>query len=99
VLKHILSVFTHLFNFIITSSSFSTAWKTAIILLFPKSRVPTGLVDFCPITTLPVLLNGIKRILCDQLVENIESCGFFGLVFGFRRFHSTVTVLTSIMYY
>jgi hypothetical protein len=37
VLPNILSVLTHLFNFVIASSSFSTAWKTAIVLPLPIS--------------------------------------------------------------
>jgi hypothetical protein len=77
VLPHILSVLPNLFNFIITSSSFPTAWKTAIVLPFRKLGVPTTLVDFPPISILPVLLKGIKRILWDQFVEYIESCVFF----------------------
>jgi hypothetical protein len=40
----------------------------------------------------------IERILCDQFVEYIESCGFLSrFQSGFRRFHSTATALTSIM--
>jgi hypothetical protein len=37
VLPHILSVLTHLFNFVLTYSSFSTVWKIAITLLLPKN--------------------------------------------------------------
>jgi hypothetical protein len=69
VLPHIFSVLTYLFNFVITSSSFPTAWKTAIVLTLPKSRAPT---DFRPIS----ISKGIERILCDKFVEFIESCGF-----------------------
>jgi hypothetical protein len=76
VLPHILSVLTHLFNFVISSSSFLTAWKTAIVLPLPKSRARTGLADLRPISILPVLSKGIERFLCDQFVEYIESCGF-----------------------
>jgi hypothetical protein len=52
VLLHILSVLTHLFNFVITSSSFPTAWMITIVFPLPKSPVLTGLADFC---LLPVL--------------------------------------------
>jgi hypothetical protein len=55
-------------------------------------------VDFRPISILPVLSKGIERILWDQFVEYIESCGFLSRYqSGFRRFHSTATALTSIM--
>jgi ABC-type cobalamin transport system permease subunit len=33
VLPHILSVLTHLFNFSIPTSTFPSAWKTALVLL------------------------------------------------------------------
>jgi hypothetical protein len=36
VLLHILSVLTHLFNFVIISCSFPTAWKPAIV---PKPKI------------------------------------------------------------
>jgi hypothetical protein len=99
VLPHFLSVLTHLFYFVTISSSFLTAWRTAIVLPLPKS-IPTRLVDFRPISVLPVLLKGIERKLCDHFVEYIESCGFLSrFQSGFRRFHSsiTATALTSIM--
>jgi hypothetical protein len=105
VVPHILSVsvLTHLFNFVIAPSSFPTAWRTVIVLPLPKSKAPTGLADFRSISILPsVLSKGIERILCDQVVEYIEFCGFLSrFQSGFRRFHSTAnyynTVLMSIM--
>jgi hypothetical protein len=81
VLPHILSVLTHLFNFVISSSSFLTEF-----------RAPTSLADFHPIIILPVLSQGIERILCDQFVEYIESCGFLSrFQSGFREFPTTAT--------
>jgi hypothetical protein len=74
VLPHILSVLTHLYNFLITSPSFPTAWETAIVLPLHKSRVPTALAVFRPIS---IISKGIERILCDQFVEYSESCGFY----------------------
>jgi hypothetical protein len=70
LLLHILSVLTHLFNFVITSSSFPTAWKTAIVLYLHKSGAPTGLADFCPIIA---FVRCFKRGLGRFSV--ISSCG------------------------
>jgi hypothetical protein len=93
-----LSVLTHLFNLVIFSSSFLTAWKTAIVLPLPKYRALTSLAVFRPISNLPVLSKGIERILCDHFVEYIESCGFLSrFQSGFRRFPSKATALTIIM--
>jgi hypothetical protein len=43
-----------------------------------------------------VLSKGVERILCDQFVEYIESCGFLSrFQSSSRRFHSPATGLTS----
>jgi hypothetical protein len=95
VLPHILSVLTHLFNFIITSSSFHTTWKTAIVLPLPKSRAPIGPADILPISILPVLSKGGLRGFC--VISSLYILSLVVFCHVFRRFHSTATALTSIM--
>jgi hypothetical protein len=73
VVPHILSDLTHLFNFSITTSTFASAWKTALVLPLSKCGSPTGLSDFRPISIFPVLSKGFERLICDQFVDYLDS--------------------------
>jgi hypothetical protein len=75
VLPHILSVFTHLFNFSNTTSIFPSAWKIALVSPLPKCGSPTGFCDFRPIGLLSVLSKGIERLICDQFLDYLDSGG------------------------
>jgi hypothetical protein len=83
VVPHILSVITHLFNFSINTSTFPSAWKTALVLPLPKCGYPTGLSDFRPISILPVLSKGFERLICTQYVEDLDSRGYHPISLGF----------------
>jgi hypothetical protein len=97
VLPHILSVITHLFNFSITTSTFPSAWKTALVLPLPKCGSPTGLSDFRPISILPVLFKGFERLICNQFVDYLDSGRLLSpYQSGFRNCRSTATALTKI---
>jgi hypothetical protein len=69
-----------------------------LVLPLPKCGSPTGLSDFRPISNLPVLSNGIERLICDQFVDYLDSGRLLSpYQFGFRKFRSTGTALTKIM--
>jgi hypothetical protein len=95
VFPHFLTVLTHLFNFVITPSSFPTAWKTAIVL--PSLNQELRLV--WRILILLAFFQCFRRGLRGFCVISSLIYWVFLSHFqsGFRRFHSTATALTSIM--
>lgn len=87
----------HIFNYILTSSSFPDPWKIAKIIPIPKIKNPVSLVDFRPISILPTLSKAFENILKqqinDHLLKNNLHCQFQS---GYRPFHSTTTALLKI---
>jgi hypothetical protein len=96
VLPHILSVNTHLFDFSINTSTFPSAWKTALVLFLLKCGYFTGLSDFRTIRILPVLFKGFERLICDQFVNDLDSNGLLSPYQSvFCKFRNTATAITN----
>lgn len=57
----------HIFNFIITSSEYPSAWKKSTVLPIPKTKIPSKVSDFRPIGTLPFLSKCFEHCLKKQM--------------------------------
>jgi hypothetical protein len=76
---------------------FPSIWKVAIIRLVAKVGTPSGPSDFCPISIVSVLSKAFERILHDQVLKHVNFCNLFSdFKSGFRRGHSTATVLVRV---
>jgi hypothetical protein len=63
----ILPVFTELFNYILTFSTFPLVWKISGVVPFPKVYSPTEKSDYRPISILPVYSTyRLLKMLCTS---------------------------------
>jgi Reverse transcriptase (RNA-dependent DNA polymerase) len=88
---------THVFNYVIMTSSFASFWKVRLVVPRPKSHGASQLADFRPMSILPVLLKITEKLMFDQMACYIEDNSLlFSFQSDFRKFHSTATALTKI---
>lgn len=93
ILPQIISIITHLFNFIITSSNFPERWRHSKIVPIPKSKT-----EYRPIAILPYLSKVFEKVLHYQMCSYIESSALLAEnQSGFRAKHSCVTTLTDVV--
>lgn len=95
IFPYISEIIEHLFNFILTTSIFPAAWKTARVVPIPKSTIINGPDDLRPISILPVLSKVLEHILKEQIVlqcnDKIVNCQY-----AFRKNHSTTSLLLHL---
>lgn len=92
LLPKLLLLITHIFNTIITTSSFPSCWKHAKIIPIPKTRT-----DFRPISILPYLSKVLERILHKQMSKFLADHRLLSeYQSGFRAKHSCVTALINV---
>ncbi|CAH2090128.1 unnamed protein product [Euphydryas editha] len=97
-LDFILPVVCHIFNFSLSSCTFPSVWRNALIIPIPKSSPSSSGTNFRPISILPFLSKVFERIVYSQL--NLYLCTHNLLSpfqSGFRTGHSTVTALIKIL--
>jgi hypothetical protein len=63
ILPIILPCVLHMFNTVLTSSSFPAEWKISKIVPIPKKSDPTELGDFRPIRILPALSKAMEIVI------------------------------------
>lgn len=87
----------HIFNYIITSSTYPSAWKRTIVVPIPKCKSPKNPSDYRPIGILPYLSKVFEFTLKQQMDNHFESNQLLDpLQSGFRKFHGTNTALLKI---
>lgn len=97
LLDIITPVFTNIVNYSLSSTSFPSAWKNALIIPLPKKSCPSSLSDYRPISILPFLSKVLEKIVHKQLNDHLCSNNLLSsFQSGFRPGHSTVTALTKI---
>ena len=88
---------TYVFNKILSSSEYPTAWKDAKIIPVHKKSSTFQANDFRPISILPALSKALETIMKTQissyLSENNLLCSVQS---GFRRYHSTESALLNV---
>lgn len=93
----IASPLTHIINKCIEMSTFPDEWKVSRICPIPKTLSPSTLVDYRPISVLPVLSKVFERVILKQLTDFIELKAIYhDKQSGFRKGHSTTTLLLKL---
>lgn len=87
----------HVFNSIITFSSFPLEWKHSKVIPIPKKQNASNLSDFRPISLLPVLSKVLEKILQTQILHYLESNKMLSSYqSAYRTNHSSITALLNI---
>jgi len=95
--KHISGPLTHIINCCIATSSFPRLWKIARISPIPEVDDPSSDADYRPVSILPTLSKVFERLVLNQLIVYINEEALLGpTVSGFRKGHSTTTILLGI---
>ena len=96
VSDYITSPLVHIINNSIKTGIFPEKWKTARVCPIPKVKNPTVAKDFRPVSILPVLSKVFEKIILMQILEHIESSVYNQTQSGFRKGHSTSTILLKL---
>ena len=95
--EHISGSLTLIISRFIATSSFPRLWKIAQISPIPKVDEPLSDANYRPVSILPTLSKVFERLVLNQLIVYIDEEMLLGLtVSGFRKGHSTTTVLLGI---
>ena len=93
---HISGPLKHIINRCIATSSFPRLWKIARISPLLKVDEPLSDADNRPVSILPTL-SEFEHLVLNQLIVYINEESLLGpTVSGFRKGHSTTTVLLGI---
>ena len=94
---HIPGPLTQIINRCIATSSFPRLWKIARISPIPKVDEPLSDADYHAVSILPTLSKVFEHLVLNQLIVYInEEALLSPTVSGFRKGHSTTTVLLGI---
>lgn len=97
ILPVVLPFITAIFNKSLSSCSFPSVWKLAIIRPLPKTKSPLSPSEFRPISILSALSKCLERVAHQQLSSFIERNNLLcNHQSGFRSRHSTTTALLKI---
>lgn len=97
LLPHILSFIHHIFNTILTTSSYPETWKCAKVIPIPKTPVPKVITDYRPISILPFLSKAFERLISIQLNVHLKENRLLSThQSGFRK-HRSTTLHYSIL--
>ena len=88
---------TYIINSCINTSSFPKTWKTTRVSPIPKVNNPVSEKDYSPVSILPSLSKIFERLVLNQILVFIEKQALLASsISGYRRGHSTTTVLMGI---
>jgi hypothetical protein len=73
ILTHILPYVTHIFNSILTTSSFPMTWKLSKVMPVAKNNDSSGLSDYRPISIVPALSKAEDIIMRKQMTTYNDS--------------------------
>ena len=94
---HIPGPLTQIINRCIATSSFPKLWKIARISPIPKVDEPLSDADYHAVSILPTLSKVFEHLVLNQLIVYINQEALLSpTVSGFRKGHSTTTVLPGI---
>ena len=93
VIDHITSPLMHIINNSIDKQIFPDQWKVARVCPIPKTKHPTQPKDFRPVSILPLFSKVYEKVILYQLLPYIEQKIYNETQSGFRKGHSTATLL------
>lgn len=98
ILPYILPAITHIFNNIIVTSTFPTAWKIAKILPALKKKASSNSpAEYRPIAILPFLSKVMEKIIHKQMSVFIQRNKLLCTnQSGFRPYHSCTSALLKV---
>ncbi|KAI5721851.1 hypothetical protein M8J77_026574 [Diaphorina citri] len=90
-------VILHIFNQSISSNTFPSIWKRALIRPIPKVKNPTSASDYRPISLLCSLSKVLERLVHNQVMSHIGQHNLLNpFQSGFRSGHSTCSALLKV---
>ena len=91
---------THICNLSLCKSTFPEEWKQAKVTPIFKSGDKTDVGNYRPISVLPIVSKIIERAVHDQLYVYLSNAGLLSNAqSGFRKNHSTSTILLDVQDY
>lgn len=94
VFPYVIDAFIHLFNMIITTSSYPDGWKLARVVPIHKKGSAN---DFRPISILPALSKVMEHILKLQILDHVSQNNLLNDVqYAYRNRYSTSAMLLGI---
>lgn len=98
ILPAIVPPLTRLFNHSLSTGSYPSIWKSSYIIPLNKVSVPTSPADTRPIANLSHLAKSFDALVTRQITSYLEVNNLLNYQqSGFRRFHSTQSVLLRIL--
>lgn len=99
ILPNIIDHVTHVFNSILTSSSYPSLWKKARVLPIPKIRNPESCNDYRPINIVSICSKVLERLMNNQMLNHINNEHLLSdNQSGFRQRHNTTTHILDILH-
>ena len=93
VIDQITSLLVHIINNSIDKGIFPDHWKIARVCPIPKIKQPVEPKDFRPVSILPLLSKVFEKVILKQLLPFVEGKVYKETQSGFRKGHSTATLL------
>jgi len=91
---------TFIFNESISSGVMPSSFKIADVVPIPKTKNPSGVVDYRPISLLPVLSKVFEKLICRKLIlpciKPHLKAGQFAYIPGMNSGTTTALTLTSL---
>jgi len=89
--------FSLLFNFILATSHFPTAWKIASVIPLHKSGSLRDVKNYRPISILPSLSKVFEKLMHKHLYSYFETNNLlYNRNSGFRKYHSTTSNILEV---
>lgn len=89
-------VCTRLFQIFLNNGFVPLAWKNSIVIPVPKIPNAKSLQDFRPIVLTSILCKCMERIVCKELLSQIETC-IDPMQFAYRANRSTVDASLTLL--
>lgn len=100
IITVILPIIIHIVNHSLTTGTFPSQWKYAIIKPIPKKSSPKQMQDLRPISILPALSKVLEIIVHKQVTNHLQIHNLLNeYQSGFRHVHSTMTTLLKVTDY
>ncbi|XP_011348842.1 uncharacterized protein LOC105285967 [Ooceraea biroi] len=97
-LPSVLPVLSHIFNWSLMCGTFPSVWKAALVVPLPKTKSPSLLQHFRPISILCNVSKAPERLVADQIIKYLDSKNLFDIhQLAYRKGHSTQTALIRVL--